>query len=64
MPQPSYWPIVVSIGIFIGGFGVLYINAASWIGVGVAVIGSLITMIAVYAWSLEPVNDPDDGAAH
>jgi len=64
MPQPSYWPIVASIGIFIGGFGVLYINAASWIGVGVAVIGSLITMIAVYAWSLEPVNDPDDGAAH
>jgi hypothetical protein len=51
-------------GIFIGGFGVLYINAASWIGVAVGVIGALITMIAVYAWSLEPVNDPDDGTAH
>ncbi len=64
LPQPSYWPFVASIGIFIGSFGVLYINAASWIGVAVAVIGALITMIAVYAWSLEPVNDPDDGAAY
>ena len=64
LPQASYWPFVASIGIFIGGFGVLYINAASWIGVAVGVIGALITMIAVYAWSLEPVNDPDDGTAH
>lgn len=64
LPQPSYWPFVASVGLLIGGYGVLYIQNPDRLGVVFSVIGALITMVAVYAWSLEPVNDPDDGAAH
>jgi cytochrome c oxidase subunit 1 len=64
LPQPSYWPFVASVGLFVAAFGVLYIQSASRFGVVVAVLGAFITMVATYAWSLEPVNDPDDGAAY
>ena len=62
LPQPSYWPLVVSIGIFIGGFGLVYpVGFYS-----IAIVGVLIGTIGVYAWSFEPVNDPEEGeqAAH
>ena len=55
LPQPSYWPALVSIGLLIGGYGLIY-------NVGLAVIGGAIAMIAVYAWSFEPVNEPDDSS--
>ena len=57
LPQPSYWPVVASIGMLVFGFGLIY-------NVAVIVIGVAITMIAVYAWSFEPVNDPEDEPAH
>ena len=57
LPQPSYWPIVVSIGLLVGGYGLIY-------NVGVAAIGGFIAMVAIYAWSFEPVNEPDDDSAH
>ena len=52
LPQPSYWPIVVSIGLLLGGYGLIYHYALSVVGVAIALFG-------VYAWSFEPVNDPD-----
>ena len=57
LPQPSYWPLIVSIGLLIGGYGLVF-NFA------VAVIGGLIGMFGVYAWSFEPVNEPDEGSGH
>ena len=57
LPQPSYWPIVVSIGLLIGGYGLIYHYALAVVGVAVALFG-------VYAWSFEPVNDPDEGSGH
>lgn len=57
MPQPSFWPLVVSIGILIGGYGLIY-------NVAVAAIGGFIAIVATYAWSFEPVNEPDDEPAH
>ena len=57
LPQPSYWPIVVSIGLLIGGYGLIYHYAFAVVGVAVALFG-------VYAWSFEPVNDPDEGSGH
>jgi cytochrome c oxidase subunit 1 len=56
MPQPSYWPLIVSIGLLIGGYGLLY-------NLAVAAIGGAIAMVAVYAWSFEPVNEPSEGHA-
>ncbi|MBM3935223.1 MAG: cytochrome c oxidase subunit I [SAR202 cluster bacterium] len=52
MPQPSYWPIFTSIGLLVGAYGLIF----AW---PVAVLGGAILMIGIYAWSLEPVNEPD-----
>ena len=57
LPQPSYWPIVVSIGLLVGGYGLIY-------NIAVAAIGGAIALVAIYAWSFEPVNDPDEGPGH
>jgi cytochrome c oxidase subunit 1 len=54
LPQPSYWPMVVGIGMLIFGYGAIY----NWI---VTIVGAAIMVIAVYAWSFEPVNDPVEG---
>ena len=62
LPQPSYWPIVVSIGLLIAGYGVVY-NGVIYNFV-LAAAGVLIGMIAVYAWAREPVNDPDPDDEH
>ena len=58
LPQPSYWPFVASIGLFIGAYGLIYSEAIA--GIVVATIGGFITMVAIYAWSFEPVNDPEE----
>ena len=57
LPQPSYWPIVVSIGLLVGGYGLIY-------NVAVAGIGGAIAMVAIYAWSFEPVNEPEEDPTH
>ena len=57
LPQPSYWPIVVSIGLLIGGYGLIY-------NVAVTAVGAAIGMISVYAWSFEPVNEPEQDSTH
>ena len=57
LPQPSYWPIVASIGLLIGGYGLVFNFVA-------AAVGGVIAMIAVYAWSFEPVNEPDESSDH
>ena len=61
LPQPSYWPIVVSIGLLIAGYGVVY-NDVIFPFV-FAIVGALIATVAVYAWAFEPVNDPAPAAS-
>ena len=72
LPQPSYWPFFVSLGIFIAGFGLVYlinmneagIRTLNYVALTTAVIGVCIGMVSVYAWSFEPVNDPDPDGEH
>ena len=64
LPQPSYWPFVVSAGILIASYGLVFLGDNNPISIAVAVIGTFITTFAVYAWSFEPVNDPDEGSGH
>ena len=52
LPQPSFWPLVAAIGIFVGAWGILY-------SIPVLAIGGAIMMVGLYAWSFEPVNDPE-----
>ncbi len=54
MPQPSYWPVLVSIGVLVLAYGLIY-------NIAVAAIGAAIGIVAVYFWSFEPVNDPEPG---
>ncbi len=62
LPQPSYWPMVSAIGLFISAYGVVFNDLiVPW---GLATIGLVIGFIGVYAWSLEPVNDPDENSTH
>ena len=62
LPQPSYWPFVVAIGILIAGYGVVFNQLiVPW---ALASIGTFIGFVGVYAWSLEPVNDPDENQGH
>jgi cytochrome c oxidase subunit 1 len=62
LPQPSYWPLLASMGLLTAAYGLLY--SASKIGLAVAVIGVAIAMVSVYAWSFEPVNEPDEPSDH
>ena len=58
LPQPSYWPFICSMGLLIAGYGAVYIS--STVGIIVTAVGFMVTMVSVYAWSFEPVNDPED----
>ena len=72
LPQPSYWPFFVSLGIFIVGFGLVYlinmneagVRTVNYVALTTAVVGVFIGMVSVYAWSFEPVNDPDPNGEH
>ncbi len=52
LPSPSFWPIVVATGLPLIGYGLIF---NLWLAVpgGLAVAGGL------YAWALEPTDDPD-----
>ena len=53
MPDPSYWPLVVALGMPIASWGVVF---ALWPLVG---IGLLVTLYAMLSWALEPSSEPD-----
>jgi len=49
LPDPSYWPIVAGLGIFVAGSGILFF-------LPLLPVGLFILVVSVYGWSLEPVN--------
>ena len=51
MPNPSYWPLLVGAGLTIAAAGLM-------IHIAVSILGVAWTIIAVYAWSLEPASTP------
>jgi cytochrome c oxidase subunit 1 len=62
LPQPSYWPLVVPMGLLMAGYGLLSLDHI--VGLAVTSLGAAIAMVGIYAWALEPVNDPDEDTAH
>ncbi|MBW3662845.1 MAG: cytochrome c oxidase subunit I [Actinobacteria bacterium] len=54
MPDPSYWPLVLSAGLPFIGYGVIY-KSIIW-----AVIGLVLLLTGVYGWQLEPVAEGDE----
>jgi cytochrome c oxidase subunit 1 len=47
MPGPSYWPILLAIGVGVLGMGVIY-------GTPIMVFGALVVLFSSYGWVLEP----------
>ncbi|WP_243290003.1 cytochrome c oxidase subunit I [Bacillus sp. FJAT-47783] len=71
MPNSSILPVIISIGLFIGALGLLYINDYSW-GLGVAILGLVITLGTMFFRSViddhgyhihkeDLLNDDDKG---
>ena len=54
MPDPSYWPLVQTLGFFPFGYGLVYANP--WL-IG---IGALWLIIGLFGWINEPVTEGDD----
>jgi cytochrome c oxidase subunit 1 len=57
LPSPSFWPLVLAVGLPLIGYGLIF-------NLWLCVIGGLLTGGAMYAWALEPVDDPDAGHGH
>lgn len=60
LPSPSYWPLVLSVGVGILGLGVIY-------GVPTMIIGSAVVLLAIFGWVLEPSVAEDfdyEGTSH
>jgi cytochrome c oxidase subunit 1 len=50
MPDPSYFPLIASLGLPVIGYGLIYWWPA-------AILGGLITLGGLFGWSLEPVAE-------
>ena len=56
LPSPSYWPIVLSAGLPLVGYGLIF-------NLGITAVGLFLVIVAMSGWALEPVDDPDAPAA-
>ncbi len=57
LPSPSFWPLVIAVGMPLIGYGVIF-------NLWLCVIGGILVAGSIYAWVLEPVDDPDAGHGH
>ena len=46
LPEPSYWPIVLALGLVLVAMGVIF----QWI---ISLVGLLVTLVAILGWTLE-----------
>jgi cytochrome c oxidase subunit 1 len=57
LPSPSYWPLVLAIGLPFVAFGLIY-------NLALCVIGGLLMAAAIYGWGLEPSVDDEGHGPH
>jgi cytochrome c oxidase subunit 1 len=55
LPSPSYWPLVIAVGMPIIGYGLIF-------NLWLCLVGGALVLAGVYGWAMEPADDPD--AAH
>ncbi len=65
LPSPSYWPIILALGLPIMAYGVIY-------NIWLIVVGAGVVLAAMFGWGLEPATatpadydppSPEGGAA-
>ncbi|MFM7062983.1 MAG: cytochrome c oxidase subunit I [Actinomycetes bacterium] len=54
LPSPSYWPLVLSLGLPLVGYGLIF--NLWW-----ALPGGLLMIAGIFGWVMEPSTDPDAG---
>ena len=54
LPSPSYWPIILAVGLPLIAYGIIFSHI-------LAVFGGAVVMFGIFGWALEPsVADPSD----
>lgn len=54
MPSPSYWPLVLSFGLLVVSYGLIFNYLLAFAGAGIVVL-------SIYGWALEPSTaEPED----
>jgi hypothetical protein len=63
MPNPSIYPVIAALGLFVGGVGLIFFDPAFRIGLLhmpiFCVIGIIILLTGIYGWAFEPAADPE-----
>ncbi len=57
LPSPSYWPMVLALGLPFVGYGIIF-------NLGWAVLGGALVIAGVYGWVIEPSTDPEAPHGH
>ena len=64
MPDPSYWPLVLSAGITMLAGGLLIWKWHQILGFTIISVFGLLALYATYRWAFEPVNEPNHEEPH
>ncbi len=56
LPNPSYFPVLVALGLPIIFYGIIY-HEAAW-GKAMIVLGTIISLTALIGWGIEPLEEP------
>ena len=59
LPSPSYWPILVSLGILLTAFGVMGLMAGSKPFIAMITVGGFLGILSIYGWAFEPSAEPE-----
>ena len=57
LPSPSYWPLVVALGLPLIGYGLIF-------NLLLTIPGAILLLGGVYGWVMEPPDDPNKAHGH
>jgi cytochrome c oxidase subunit I len=58
MPDPSYWPLIMTAGMLPVAYGLIYHDSP--VGIGLIVLGVLWMVVGMFGWIIEPLAEGDD----
>jgi cytochrome c oxidase subunit I len=58
MPDPSYWPLIMTAGMLPVAYGLIYHDSP--IGIGLIALGVLWMVVGMFGWIIEPLAEGDD----
>ena len=64
MPSPSYWPVVVALGMTMSAGGLIIWQANSFLGLAVISVFGFIGIRGIYGWVFEPLAAEVEEHAH